>query len=89
MAQGDLEDPVDYGSIVRNNLMKRPGYAPYCGGFVRTGSGDSDFRETICVPSLRRMRWDGNQFVCACGSRTEFPDDFIAGYKARWHAKGV
>ena len=72
MAQGDIEDPTDYGSIVRNNLMKRPGYAPYCGGsYDKCG--------------LPRLRWDGEQFACGCGYRTEFPADFIAEYKARWH----
>lgn len=80
MAEGDIDDPTDYGSIVRNNLMKRPGYAPYCmavkavdGGYVETGCG------------MPRMQWDGEQFACPCGGRTQFPDDFIAGYKARWH----
>lgn len=72
MAEGDLDDAADYGSIVRNNLMKRPGYAPYCGnnacGFTRLG-------------------WDGGQFGCGCGYRTEFPAEFIAAYKARWLAK--
>lgn len=68
MADGDLDDPTDYGSTVRDNLMKRPGYMPYCGNehFVR-------------------LRFDGEQFACICGYRTEFPADFIAGYKARWH----
>lgn len=69
MAEGDLDDPTDYGSIVRNNLMKRPGYAPYCMG----------------CSSMSRMVWDGEQFKHYCGARTEFPGDFIAGYKARWH----
>lgn len=67
MAEGDLDDPVDYGSIVRNNLMKRPGYAPYCG-------------ETRC---FSRTRWDGEQFGCGCGYRTGFPEAFIALYRAR------
>jgi len=62
MADGDLADPVDYGSIVRNNLMKRPGYAPYCG-------------ETRC---FSRTVWDGAQFRCRCGYRTEFPEAFLA-----------
>lgn len=70
MADGDIEDPTDYGSTVRNNLMKRPGYAPYC----------------MCCVGLRRMVWDGSQFRChATRNRTEFPADFIEKYKARWH----
>lgn len=67
MALGDYDDPVDYGSIVRDNLMKRPGYAPYCMG----------------CSSMSRMVWDGEQFKHYCGTRTEFPDDFIAIYKER------
>ena len=69
MADGDLDDPTDYGSIVRNNLMKRPNYAPYC----------------MCCKYMDRMKWDGGQFAHWCGARTEFPDEFIAGYKARWN----
>lgn len=70
MADVDIEDATDYGSIVRSNLMKRPGYAPYCG----------------CCLTIRRMVWDGDQFECwMTKDRTEFPDDFIAGYKARCH----
>lgn len=65
----DIEDPVDYGSIVRNNLMKRPGYAPYC----------------MCCSALRRMIWTGEQFMCGVTrAETNFPAEFIAGYKARW-----
>lgn len=69
MAEGDIEDPIDYGSIVRNNLMKRPNYAPYCMG----------------CSSMTRMSWDGEQFKHPCGARTTFPIDFIELYKERWH----
>lgn len=79
MAEGDIEDPVDYGSVVRNNLMNRPGYAPYCMG-VRPGMPDSS-----CATALVRMRWDGQQFACACGSLTDFPEEFITLYRERWH----
>ncbi|MEP3669943.1 MAG: hypothetical protein ABJN42_24805 [Roseibium sp.] len=72
MANGDIQDPIDYGSIVRNNLMKRPGYMPYCG-----------------EAHLVRLSFDGTQFVCTCGYRTEFTEDFIAGYKSRWHTPEV
>lgn len=80
MSEGDVEDSTDYGSIVRNNLMKRPGYAPYC---MAQKAVEGGYIETEC--SMPRMQWDGHQFSCPCGSRTQFPDDFIAGYKARWH----
>lgn len=46
MADGDLDDPTDYGSVVRNNLMKRPGYAPYC----------------MASNCWCRMEWTGSQF---------------------------
>ena len=69
MAEGDLDDPTDYGTTVRNNLMKRPGYAPYCGN-------------DLC---MSRAPFDGDQFKCRCGWRSSYPSDFIDGYKARWH----
>lgn len=50
--------------------MKRPGYKPYCG-------------ETRC---FNRLMWDGTQFKCCCGYRTEFPEDFLAIYKERWQS---
>jgi hypothetical protein len=72
MAIGDIEDPVDYGSTVRNNLMKRPGYRPYC----------------MCCIGLSRMWFDGEQFFCgATKERTSFEPEFIAKYKERWKPK--
>jgi len=62
------EDQTDYGSIVRNNLMKKPKYTPYCG-------------RDRC---FRRTRFDGEQFACTCGFRTSFPEAFIDTYTARW-----
>jgi hypothetical protein len=73
MADGDIDDPKDYGSLVRNNLMKRPGYSPYC------GNGK-------CSRMMPRMDWNGSQFYCGCGYETNFPDDFISQYKERWHS---
>lgn len=55
-------------STVRDNLMTRPGYSPYC------GAGSCQFH-------WPRTRFDGRQFVCNCGWKSEFPDDFIAGYR--------
>jgi hypothetical protein len=55
-------------SIVRENLMTRPGYMPYCG-------------EDRC---FRRVRFDGNQFFCTCGWRSSYEPEFIDEYKARW-----
>lgn len=55
-------------TLVRENLMTRPGYQPYC----------------CECSSLVRAKWDGEQFKCACGWRSSFPSDFIARYKAKW-----
>lgn len=58
-------------SIVRANLLTRQGYTPYCGA-------------TRCNRGMPRTTWDGEQFRCSCGWRSEFPADFIAEYKAKW-----
>lgn len=56
--------------IVRNNLMTRNGYTPYCGAMCST---------------MPRTMFDGEQFVCpCCGWRSEFPKEFINKYKAKW-----
>jgi len=65
-------------SIVRKNLMNQQGYAPYCGGAM-------DPKSNCPMP---RTRWDGEQFKCSCGWRSEFPADFIAEYKAKWNLEG-
>lgn len=58
-------------SIVRENLMKRPGYTPYCGNMK--------------CQTMPRTYWTGEQFKCSCCDWTsQFPDDFIAEYKAAW-----
>jgi hypothetical protein len=58
-------------SIVRNNLMTRPDYSPYCGDFA-------------CRFHMPRTTFDGEQFKCPCGWRSQFPADFIEQYKAKW-----
>lgn len=56
-------------SIVRENLMTRPGYAPYCG-------------RDAC---FSRAPFDGAQFKCVrCGWRSQFPEAFVEQYKAKW-----
>ncbi len=62
-------------SIVRENLMTRPGYAPYCG-------------DAKCRFQMPRTRFDGEQFKCICGWKSELPPDFIAAYKAKWGLGG-
>lgn len=62
-------------SIVRENLMTRPGYAPYCGG-------------DRCPQRNPRARFNGEQFCCsACGWKSSFEPEFIAQYKAKWSKK--
>lgn len=58
-------------SIVRENLMTRPGYSPYCG-----------WEGCRTTP---RTRFVNGQFQCPeCGWRSSFPADFIAEYQAKW-----
>lgn len=59
-------------SIVRDNLMNRPGYAPYCGAAEH------------CTFGMPRTRFDGEQFVCRCGWRSSFEPEFISEYKKKW-----
>ena len=59
-------------SIVRENLMNREGYSPYCGN-------------CNCIGSMPRTRFNGNQFKCnCCGWVSVFPADFIKEYKKKW-----
>lgn len=58
-------------TTVRNNLMTREGYSPYCG---------SD----KCFWHWPRTRFNGEQFTCICGYVTQFPRNFIKAYKERW-----
>jgi len=64
-----MNDPLV--SIVRDNLMTVAGYTPYCG-------------DGRCALRMPRTRFDGEQFACGCGWRSQFPTDFIAAYKAKW-----
>lgn len=57
-------------SIVRKNLMSRPGYTPYCGAL------DCRFR-------MPRTKFDGDQFSCMCGWRSGFEAEFIEAYKEK------
>lgn len=59
-------------SIVRDNLMNREGYAPYCG----------------CDDCYARAPFNGEQFKCKrCGWTSEFEPEFIAEYKKKWDLK--
>lgn len=56
-------------SIVRQNLLTRRGYAPYCGA-------------ERCPQGWPRAPFNGQQFECRCGWQSYFEPEFIAQYKA-------
>ena len=56
--------------IVRDNLLERKEYTPYCGNEAHIG--------------LERTRFDGEQFTCSCGWRSAFEPEFIQAYKTKW-----
>lgn len=58
-------------SIVRENLMTREGYSPYCGNFK-------------CSAGMPRTQYTSGQFQCRCGWRSDFPRDFLDRYEERW-----
>lgn len=67
-------------STVRENLMTREGYSPYCGGAMD--------KDSFC--DMPRTVWTGEQFKCpTCKWVSQFPADFIAEYKEKWHSKGM
>lgn len=57
-------------SIVRENLMTKVGYAPYCGE-------DTCFNRAPYDPKKK-------QFACRCGWTSDFEDEFIAAYRKKW-----
>lgn len=59
-------------SIVRDNLMNREGYAPYCGAGAE------------CRHRMPRTTYRDGQFECICGWRSDFEPEFIAAYEAKW-----
>lgn len=66
-------------STVRNNLMNRIGYSPYCGSELCSP------RTTYSPERWPRTKFNSEQFVCPkCGWISEFPEDFIKRYKERW-----
>lgn len=62
----------DYGSLVKNNLMKEKFYTPYCG---------SD----NCSYGIPRTKWFGGQFMCSCGWKSDFDATFIQEYRKKWN----
>ena len=63
-------------TIVRENLMTRKGYTPYCGN------------DNCSV--MPRTIFNGKQFKCPfCNWISEFPNDFITKYKDKWNEKEI
>ena len=61
-------------NVVRNNLMTRKGYTPYCG-------------DDYCK-AMPRTWFNGEQFVCPkCNWISDFPAYFILTYKHKWGIK--
>lgn len=58
-------------TLIRENLMTRYGYSPYCG-------------RPRCMFNMPRTHFDGEQFKCSCGWRSQFPEEFIKRYKEKW-----
>jgi hypothetical protein len=58
-------------SLIRENLMTRPGYSPYCGS-------------EQCTYRMPRTHFKRGQFECYCGWRSSFDPEFIAAYEAKW-----
>lgn len=60
--------------IVRDNLMTRKGYSPYC--------GNNNCRE------MPRTIFNGKQFTCPyCNWISKFDTKFIEEYKIKWSIK--
>jgi hypothetical protein len=56
-------------SIVRQNLLKRPGYTPYCGA-------------DRCPHGWPRTKFNGEQFACSCKWQSRYEPEFIDQYMA-------
>lgn len=65
---------MSLGSIVRDNLMKREGYKPFCGN-------------DKCTLHWPRTEFNGKQFVCKCGWSSNYETSFIETYKKVWKIK--
>lgn len=64
-------------SIVRENLMTKEGYTPYCGN-----------NDSSCYNPRTVYRPVDGQFICPhCKWISKFPKDFIDRYKQRWNLK--
>ncbi len=55
-------------SLVRQNMLTKPGYVPYCGKYD-------------CKCRWPRTKFNGAQFVCDCGWESGLEPEFIERYK--------
>lgn len=69
LTEQQIADLAD-GSIVRRNLLTRPGYMPYCGA-VR------------CSYGMPRTAYEpvSGQFICGCGWVSKFSDEMVAAVR--------
>ena len=60
-------------SLVAENIMNIPNYAPYCGAMCK---------------EMPRTTFNGEQFVCpSCGWVSKMTLDFVEKYKKKWGIK--
>ena len=71
MRRIDKDSKGEFLSIVRSNLINQPNYTPYCGA------------NKSCYLSWPRTTFNGTQFECRCGFKTDFEPSFIELYKKR------
>jgi hypothetical protein len=58
-------------TIIRENLMIKKDYSPYCGNSCKT---------------MPRIVFNGKQFICPhCRWISSFPKEFILKYKLKWN----
>lgn len=70
-----MTEQKDYGSLIRNNLMRREGYSPYCGFNGK------------CFFNWPRTVFRNDQFHCKCGWVSQIDKEFIQEYKEKWGIK--
>lgn len=58
-------------SLVREKLMSEPFYTPYCG-------------KEQCHAIWPRTFFNGEQFQCQCGWKSQYEKEFIDQYVAKW-----
>ena len=59
-------------TLIRQNLMTREGYSPYCGN-------------ALCSAGMPRTKFKNGQFRCSCGWASQFEDSFIQRYLKQWN----